>query len=71
MLSDLQKRDTEGPDVRGNGIGFASDALRCHVVGGADEGIGVPFGAKFAANSKVAKADLTRPGQENVGRFDV
>ena len=71
MLSDFQKSDTKGPDVRCDCVGFARDALRGHVVRGADEGVGVPFGAKLAANAEVAKADLARPGQEDVGRFDV
>lgn len=71
MLSHFQKGNTEGPDVRGDGVRFASDALRCHVIGGADEGVGVPFGTELAANAKVTKADLTGAGQEDIGRFDV
>lgn len=54
VLRDFQKGDAEGPNVRGDGVGFASDALRCHVVGGANEGVGVPFGTEFAADSEVA-----------------
>ena len=71
MLRHFQKSDPEGPDIRGDGVGFASNALRSHIVRGANKGVGVPFGAKLAANAKVAKADLTGSGQENVGRFDV
>ena len=71
VLSHFQQSDTEGPDVRGDGVGFASNTLRGHVVGGANEGVGVPFGAELAANAEVAEADLTRTGQEDVGRFDV
>ena len=71
VLSHFQKCDTEGPDVGGDGVRFTSDALRGHIVRGADEGIGIPFGAKFTANAEVAQADLTGAGQEDVGRFDV
>ena len=71
MLSHFQKGDTEGPNVGRDGVGFASDALRGHIVGGADEGVGVPLGAKFAANAEIAKADLAGTGQEDIGRFDV
>ena len=71
MLRHFQKCDAEGPDIGGDGVGFASNALRSHIVRGADKGVGVPFGAEFAANAEVAKTNLTRAGQEDVGRFDV
>ena len=71
MLSHFEKSDAQGPNVRGYGVGFASDALRGHVVRSSDEGVGVPFGAKFPTHAKVAKAHLAGPSQEYVGRFDV
>lgn len=71
MLRHFQKGDTKGPDVGCNGVGFAGNTLRGHIVRGADEGVGVSFGAEFAANAKVAKTNLPGAGQEDVGRFDV
>jgi hypothetical protein len=59
VLSDFEERDAEGPDVRGNGIGLARDAFRGHVVRGADEGVGVAFGAELAADAKVTQFNLT------------
>ena len=32
VLSDLQQSDTQGPYVRGDGVGLAGDALGRHVV---------------------------------------
>lgn len=71
VLRYFEERDAEGPDVRGDGVGLARDALGGHVVGGADEGVGVVFGAVFAADAEVAEADLPAAGEEDVGGFDV
>ncbi len=71
VLGHLEQGHAEGPDVRGDGVGLARDALGRHVVGGADEGVGVAFGAEFAADAEVAEADLARAGEEDVGGFDV
>ena len=71
VLSHFQKGDTKRPDIGGDGVRFARDSLWGHVVGRANEGVCVPFGAEFAADAEVAKADLTRTRQEDVGGFDV
>ncbi len=71
VLGHFQQGDAEGPDVGGDGVGLAGDALGCHVVGCADEGVGVAFGAEFAADAEVAEADLAGAGEEDVGGFDV
>ena len=47
------------------------DALRSHVVGGADEGVGVALGSEFAADAKVAELDLTVAAEEDIGGLDV
>lgn len=47
------------------------DALRSHVVGCADEGVGVALGPELAANAKVAEFDLTVAAKENVGGLDI
>lgn len=70
-MGHLEQGDAEGPDVRGDGVGLARDALGCHVVGGTDEGVGVAFRAELAADAEVAEADLARAGKEDVGGFDV
>ena len=71
VLRDFEQGDAQGPDVGGDGVGLAGDALGGHVVGGADEGVGVAFGAEFAADAEVAELDLTVAAEEDVGGFDV
>ena len=71
MLRDLEQGHAQGPDVRGDGVGLAGDALWGHVVRGADERVGVAFGAELAANAEVAEFDLAVAAEENVGGFDV
>lgn len=71
MLGHFQQGDAEGPDIGGDGVGLARDSFGCHVVGCADEGVGVAFGAKFTTDAEIAEADETRAGEEDVGGFDV
>lgn len=71
MLGDLEEGDAERPDVGGDGVGLAGDALRGHIVGGADEGVGVAAGAELAADAEVAELDLAVAAEEDVGGFDV
>lgn len=71
MLGDFEEGDAQGPDVGGDGVGLARDALGGHVVGGADEGVGVAFGAEFAGDAEVAEADEALAGEEDVGGFDI
>lgn len=71
MLGDFQEGDAEGPDVGGDGVGLAGDALGRHVVGGADEGVCVAARAEFAGDAEVAEFDGAGPGEEDVGGFDV
>jgi hypothetical protein len=58
VLGHLQQGDAQRPHVRGDGVGLALDPLRRHVVRGADEGVGIAFGAELAADAKVAQFDL-------------
>lgn len=46
-------------------------ALGGHVVGSADEGVGIALGAELAADAEVAKFDLAVAAEEDVGGFDV
>ena len=71
VLSHFQKGDTKRPDIGSDGVGFARNSLWGHVVGRANEGVGIPFSAEFAADAEVAKTDLTRTRQEDVGGFDI
>jgi len=71
VLCHLQQSDTQRPHVGGDGVGLALDALGRHVVGCADEGVGIAFGAEFAADAKVAEFDLAVAAEEDVGRLDV
>lgn len=71
MLRNLQQCHAQRPDVRGDGVGLALDPLGRHVVGGANEGVGVSFGAEFAADAKVAEFDLAVAAEQDVGGFDV
>jgi hypothetical protein len=71
VLRDFEQRDAEGPDIGSDGVRLAGDSFRGHVVGCADKGVGVSFGAEFAADAKVAELDLAVAAEENVGRFDV
>ena len=50
---------------------MTGDSLRGHIVGGADEGVGVSFGTELATDTKVAKLDLAVTAQQNVGGLDV
>ena len=71
MLSNFEERHPQGPNVRSDGVGLAGDALRSHVVGGADEGAGLALSAAFARDAEVAEFDGAGAGQEDVGGFDV
>ena len=71
VLRNFEQRDAKGPNVRGDGVGLAGDALGGHVVGRADEGVGVAFGPEFATDAEVAEFDLAVAAEEDVGRFDV
>ena len=71
MLRDFEQGDAERPDVGGDGVGLAGDALGRHVVGCADEGVCVAFGAEFAADAEVAELDAAGAAEEDVGGFDV
>jgi len=50
---------------------LAGDALGGHVVGGADKGVCVAAGAKFAGDAEVAEFDGAGAAEEDVGGFDV
>jgi hypothetical protein len=71
VLCNLQQRDTQRPHIGGDGVGLALDPLGRHVVGSADEGVGIAFGAELAADAKVAEFDLAVAAEEDVGGFDV
>ena len=71
MLGDLEQGDAQRPHVRGDGVRLARDALRRHVVRGADEGVGVAARAELAADAEVAQLDLPVAAQEDVGGLDV
>ena len=71
MLRDLEQRHAEGPDVAGDGVALARDALGRHVVAGADKSVGVAAGAELAADAKVAELDGAVAAEEDVGGFDV
>lgn len=71
MLGHFQQRHPQRPDVGRDGVGLPGDPLRRHVVGGADERIGIAFGAEFAAHPKITQLHLAVAAQENVGRLDV
>lgn len=58
VLGDFEECDTKGPYVRGYGITLSGYALGGHVVGSADEGVGIALGAELAADAEVAKFDL-------------
>ena len=66
VLDDLEEGDAERPDVGGDGVALALDAFGGHVVGGADEGVGVAFGAEFAGDAEVAEFDLPGAVEEDV-----
>lgn len=66
VLGDFQQGHAQRPDVGSNGVRLASDTFWCHVVGGADERIGVTLGAELAADTKVAELDLAITAQEDV-----
>ena len=71
MLSDFEKSDAERPDVRGDGVRLTCNALGGHVIGCADEGIGITFGPELTADAKVAEFDLAVAAEEDVGGFYV
>nr|POE88384.1 hypothetical protein CFP56_11613 [Quercus suber] len=71
VLRDFQQRHAERPDVRGDGVGLPGDAFGGHVVGGADEGVGVAFGAELAADAEVAELDLALAREQDVAGLDV
>lgn len=71
VLGDFKKADTEGPDIGCDCIGLAGDTLRSHVVGSADERVGVAFRTELAGHAEIAKADETLAGEEDIGRLDI
>ena len=71
MLRHFEERYPQGPDVRGDGVGLPGNALGRHVIGGADECVGIAAGAEFAANAEVAEFDLAIAAEEDVRGFDV
>ena len=71
MLGDLEQGDAGGPDVGRDSVRLPRDALRGHVVAGADEGAGVALGAELARHAKVAELHVAVAAQEDVARLDV
>lgn len=66
MLRNLQQGHTQRPDVRSDGVRLTCDTFWRHVVGGADERIGIALGAELAADTKVAELDLAIATQKDV-----
>lgn len=58
MLCDFEQGYTERPNVGCDGIRLTGDSLRCHIVRGSDERVGITLGSEFTANSKVAQLHL-------------
>lgn len=50
---------------------MTSDTFGGHVVGCADEGVGIALRAEFSADTEIAEFDLAVTANENVGRLDV
>ncbi len=71
VLSNLEQGHAGRPDIRGDGVRLARDALGRHVVAGSDEGIRLAFGTEVAGNAKVAQLDGAIAAEENVAWFDV
>lgn len=71
VLGNFEEGDAEGPDVRGDGVGLAGDALGRHVVGCADEGIGIATGAELAADTEVTQLHLSIATEEDIGGLDI
>lgn len=71
VLGDFEQRHPQGPDIRGDCVRLTRDSFGGHVVRCSDEGVGVAFGAEFAADAKVAEFHLAVATQQDIGRFDI
>ena len=71
MLGDFEQGDAKRPDVRGDGVGLARDTLGGHIVGCANEGVGITLSAKLATDTEIAEPDLAGAGKKNIGWFDI
>lgn len=66
MLRNFQQCHTQRPNIGRDSVGLSSNAFWGHVVGGADERIGVTLGAELAADTEIAELDLSITTQKNV-----
>ena len=71
MLSNFQQRDTQTPDVTGDSVALACDALGRHVVAGTDEGVGITFGAKLTTHTEITELDLSLAREKDIGGFNI
>jgi len=71
VLSNLEKCDTRRPDVGCDGVRLASNTLRCHVVAGADERVGLALCTEITRHTKVAELDVSIPAEQDVAGLDV
>ena len=71
MLGNLEQGDAGRPDVGRDSVRLPRDALRGHVVAGADEGAGVSLGAELAGHAEVAELHIAVAAKENVARLDI
>lgn len=71
MLCNLEKRDTQGPDIRCDGVGLSLDSFWSHVVGCAYKSIRIAFGTKLAGHAKITELHLTITAEKDIRGFNV
>jgi hypothetical protein len=47
------------------------DTLRCHVIAGSNEGVGVALSTELSTDTEIAEFDLAPPCEKNVGGLDI
>ncbi|KAI6772357.1 hypothetical protein HG530_003315 [Fusarium avenaceum] len=71
MLRDLEKRNSCGPNIRGDGVRLACDTFRCHIITGANESVGLALSTEVARDTEIAELDSSISAKQNVRWLDV
>lgn len=71
MLGHLKQCHPQRPYVGRDSVGLPGDPFGSHIIGSANECVGVAFGAEFTAHAKIAELHLAITAQENIGWLDV